>query len=227
MMRAPLMRITLIELSPQRFWMIWSSHHLISDRWSIGLVLDEVATAYDALARGERPFLPPAPRYREYIGWLAQQDEAAAERFWRENLADLDVGSFPLSGAASGEQAHVQRTLPAETAAALRRFAVSQDLTLGVLVPAAWGIVLGAATGRADVVCGLTVSGRPSDLPGATQTVGSFINNVPLRLDMQGAEPLPIGCEMCRRVSWRWGFRAQLPGANQSVERSGCGDAVV
>ncbi|TMZ66158.1 non-ribosomal peptide synthetase, partial [Klebsiella pneumoniae] len=61
-------------------------------------------------------------------------------------------------------------------------FTRHHGVTVGVLMQAVWALVLAQLTRRSDVVFGVTVSGRPDDLPGVEHTVGSLINTVPMRV---------------------------------------------
>ena len=76
----------------------------------------------------------------------------------------------------------------------LNRAAREQALTLNTVMQAAWGILLGRLSGRDDVVFGVTVAGRPAELPGVEHMVGLFINTLPLRLQLPPELPLRRCC---------------------------------
>ena len=195
LLHPPAMRLGLMRLTDHEFWLVWSSHHLILDRWCIGLLFDELKTAYEAYRAGVAPVLTPAPRYRDYISWLAAQDETTARAYWYEFLASYKVRPLPLRSAEpSAEQTllRLPMTLPSEEYGRLRNYATTHGLTTGTLVNAAWAVLLGAATGSDEALFGLTMSGRPSDLPLAGQAVGSFINNVPLRVPLPDEAQLEL-----------------------------------
>eukprot|EP01032_Pedospumella_encystans_P026971 gene26972-30491_t len=83
--QAPLMRLVLVRTGEDTHHFIWTNHHLLTDGWSTSQLMGDVLRAY----HGER--LGPAPaRYRDYIGWLQQRDNAASETWWRAQLARLD-----------------------------------------------------------------------------------------------------------------------------------------
>ena len=188
----PLQRLLLVQRADNDFWLVWSSHHLIMDRWCIGLILDDVANAYATLTNGQAPALTPINGYGAYIEWLEQQNESTTENFWRTALQGLSAKPLPwLSGeAAAGESELVEMGLSGAETAVMRQFALDHNLTLGTLIPAAWGVVLAAATQSNDVLFGLTVSGRPAELADVTGIVGSFINNVPMRLQLTNIKTL-------------------------------------
>ena len=75
-----------------------------------------------------------------------------------------------------------ETALPADMTAMLQALGRSQRLTLSTLIQGAWALLLSRYSGRSDVLFGVTVSGRPPELPGVESMVGMFINSLPLRV---------------------------------------------
>ncbi|HEU4323770.1 MAG TPA: condensation domain-containing protein, partial [Roseiflexaceae bacterium] len=193
---APLMRLALFRLDEQTTRFVWTQHHLLLDGWSLPLVLNEVQALYQALLTQQAVTLPPPQPFRAYIAWLARQDLARAERFWRAQLAgfsaptplgvDRFVGDQHGSDRYTKQQIQLSRTFSAD----LRQLAQRHGLTLNTLVQGAWAILLGRYSGEDDVLFGATVAGRPADLPGVEQMVGLFINTLPVRVQLPAHQPL-------------------------------------
>ena len=188
---APLVRCALFRLDGSNHRFVWTYHHLLLDGWCFSIVLREVL---EVVEKGVAS-LPPAPRpYRDYIQWLQAQDPAKAEAFWRDELLGFsEPTALPFFGHERGDpaaEAQVVRHLPAELSARLVSYAKEHRLTLNTLLQGAWALVLGRTADRDDVVFGVTVSGRPADLPGSEGIVGLFINTVPLRVRLDEAAPL-------------------------------------
>jgi amino acid adenylation domain-containing protein/non-ribosomal peptide synthase protein (TIGR01720 family) len=185
---APLMRVTLYRLGPTRHRLVLTHHHLLLDGWSMPVLLAELLE----LARAEGKELPPPIDHRVYLNWRQRHDEAAGLDAWRKMLAGLDHGTLIAPGRPATAQLpqHLVEELDPETSAALTAFARDERVTLNTVVQGAWGVLLGALTGSADVVFGATVSGRPPELPGIDTMVGLFINTVPVRLRIDPAQPL-------------------------------------
>ncbi len=187
--RAPLFRLALLRFAGDRHRLVWTVHHLLLDGWSLPRVLGEVLRAYRDLAAGRRPTLPPpGPAFADYVAWLARRDRAAAESFWRTELAGF-AEPTPLPGAgppppAGGAARPAERSLalPPAVSAALEEAARRRHLTLGSVVAGAWAALLARWGGGEEVLFGLAVSGRGGDLPGIESMVGLLINTVPLRL---------------------------------------------
>ncbi|MEW5929568.1 MAG: non-ribosomal peptide synthase/polyketide synthase, partial [Gemmatimonadota bacterium] len=181
----PLMRLGLFRLAEDAHQLVWTHHHLVLDGWSLSLLFGDVLSLYAAYARGESPRPGAAPRYREYVAWLERRDRSRAERYWREALAGFEAPTaLPGARAArGGERGHgaAELRLSAERTEALREQARRRGVTLNTVVQGAWALLLARYAGEEDVVFGATVSGRPAELAGAEETVGMFINTLPVR----------------------------------------------
>ena len=195
--KAPLMRLTLIELDHDVHRFIWSHHHLLVDGWSVPLLLGEVFELYETYRRGEVLSLEERRPFREYIGWLHQQDLSKAEVFWREYLKGITAPTplglaHAVARAPELENRCGDEMIGLSTTAtnALQSFARTNQLTLNTLVQGAWSILLSRYSGEPDVVFGATVAGRPADLPGSDKMIGIFINTLPVRIKVNSDVPV-------------------------------------
>ncbi|MGW1893341.1 non-ribosomal peptide synthase/polyketide synthase [Streptomyces sp. NPDC002004] len=193
---APLMRLALIRLSPDRVRMVWTFHHVLLDGWSAAQVFDEVCERYAALTAGRRPGVPGRAPFGDYLRWLSRRDTEGAERYWREALAGFSVPT-ELPRDRRTAEAHrtsssgsVRVTLDARVSAQLRETAQRAGLTVNTVLQGAWALLLSRYGGGDDVVFGTTVSGRPAELPGVTSMVGVFINTLPTRARIDGRREL-------------------------------------
>jgi non-ribosomal peptide synthase protein (TIGR01720 family) len=188
--RAPALRLHLIRMAPDRHRMLISEHHCVSDGWSRGLVLAEVAALYRQHALGRDAALPVPVSFERHVAWLERFDRAAAGRYWREHLH----GASPMPAYAGQRTASDDRRapgtarssvrLPAAATAALVQAARARRVMLGALVQAAWALTMAAWTGRSDVNFLTTHAGRPPALEGVERIVGPMICTVPVRVDL-------------------------------------------
>jgi amino acid adenylation domain-containing protein/non-ribosomal peptide synthase protein (TIGR01720 family) len=190
----PLLRLRLLRFAAAEHRLLFSFHHLILDGWSLPLLIDDLVAAYRRLAAGERPELAPRPPFRRYIEWLAGRDPAAAEAFWRRELAGF-TSPTPLPGAAAGGRLprrwdERRDPLPPELPARLERLARRLRVTPATVLHGAWALALARSAGVDEVVFGTVTSGRPPELPGSARIVGLLINTLPLRLPVPAAAPL-------------------------------------
>ncbi|MGZ4954747.1 MAG: amino acid adenylation domain-containing protein [Methylobacter sp.] len=190
--KPPLMRLTLIRCSDDRHYFAWSFHHLLQDGWSMSLILKDVFDCYQDLSAGRESRLPAAKPYRNYIEWMQRQDMTAAETYWRNTLAGF-AAPTPLfidkkaDNTVSGSYGQQNLMLSRDSTARLHSYAQNNRLTLNTLIQGAWAILLSRYSGERDVMFGVTVSGRPTDLDGIEAMVGLFINTLPLRVRVPAA----------------------------------------
>ncbi|NJO81278.1 MAG: non-ribosomal peptide synthase/polyketide synthase [Blastochloris sp.] len=187
----PLMRFTVIHTTDDHAYLVWSHHHLLLDGWSTPLVVRDLLIAYESLQQGYLPSIELPRPYRDYIGWVQQQDREEALAFWQDYLADVSEPTVLSIDQGSGvhEQQAVdvqEQTvwLPTVLSTQLEQGSQQAQVTLNVLLQAAWGYLLSRYSGSDDVVFGTTVSGRPAELPGVEEMVGLFINTVPVRMQV-------------------------------------------
>jgi len=194
---APLMRVGLMRLSEAAHYFVWSVHHLLVDGWSLPLVFKEATLFYEAFSAGRDIKLERSRPYQDYIKWLLQQDKVKAEAYWRETLRSfntptpLGVGKIAeeVSGRSEGYGACEAR-LTEETTTVLQTLARQHQLTINTIVQGAWALLLSRYSREQDVVFGITVSGRPANLPGVESMIGLFINTLPLRVRVEPEMPL-------------------------------------
>ncbi|MCB5909707.1 condensation domain-containing protein [Streptomyces pinistramenti] len=186
---APLLRLTLLRESDTTHRCVWTHHHLILDGWSQQLVLADVLACYRALAAGEQPQVPDRPAMSDYVEWVRTRDSATDDAFWADQLAGMTASTrIAGPGCAHGQVIAARRgevtvTAPADLAAGLEQLCRRDGLTVSTVVYGGWALLLAEMCASKDIVFGVTVSGRPPDLPGAIELVGLLINTVPLRVD--------------------------------------------
>ncbi|NGP09713.1 AMP-binding protein, partial [Rhodococcus sp. 14C212] len=188
---APLLRLTAISLRPDDFRLVFTNHHLLLDGWSAPLLLRELLALY--AADGDVSVLPPVRAYRDYLAWLGRRDVEAARAAWVRALAGVERPTLlAAAGSAQVEEVteEIRQEVPEELTGRLEALARRRAVTPNTIVQAAWAVVLATLTGRADVVFGATVSGRPAEVPGIEQMIGLFINTIPVRVALDSYESL-------------------------------------
>ncbi|WP_282689764.1 non-ribosomal peptide synthetase, partial [Streptomyces sp. CC216B] len=180
--RPPLIRFTLIRLGAESHRLVLTIHHTVLDGWSLPTLLKEYHALY--LSGGDARGLPAVAPYRDYLTWLSRQDVDASRAAWDTMLDGLTAPSL-VAGTAEHtpqEPGRHEFGLTEEQTRALTARARSAGVTANTVVQAAWSLVLAGLTGTDDVVFGVTVNGRPAELPGIESMVGLFINTLPLRI---------------------------------------------
>ncbi|WP_138763966.1 non-ribosomal peptide synthetase [Pseudomonas lactis] len=198
--------LRLIRVGEARYWFMMSNHHILIDAWCRSLLMNDFFDIYTALGEGRDAQLATPPRYRDYIAWLQRQDLNEARQWWQQNLQGFERATpIPsdrpfLREHAGGSGGMVvgdcYTRLDARDGAQLRELSQAHQLTVNTFAQAAWALVLRRLSGDRDVLFGVTVAGRPVDMPEMQRTVGLFINSIALRVK------LPEDGERCSVRQW-------------------------
>ncbi|GAA1333816.1 hypothetical protein GCM10009647_075200 [Streptomyces sanglieri] len=192
-------RARLIALGEQEHVLLIVMHHIVSDGGSTSPLLQDLATAYEARARGVVPDWEPLPvQYADYTLWqqelLGEGDDpdSAGSRqleFWRGVLADLpEEATLPADRPRPASASYIGATcdvhLPADVHIGLTHLARESGATLFMAVQAAVATALSRSGAGLDIPIGSPVSGRIDEaLDGL---VGFFVNTLVLRTDLTG-----------------------------------------
>jgi natural product biosynthesis luciferase-like monooxygenase protein len=191
-----LLRVTLFSRSLSAHVLLISAHHIVSDFWSLAVLMRELEKLYMAEKTGAvADLIPLALQYSDYTRWqdetLAGEEGARLWSYWREQLAgDLPVLNLPLDRprpalqTSSGASETFQ--VGGEVMRALKALAQENGATLYMTVLASFQALLHRYTGQTDLIVGSPVSGRQQ--AGLAGLVGYFVNPLPLRADFS-ADP--------------------------------------
>ncbi|SNT16350.1 non-ribosomal peptide synthetase [Rhodococcoides kyotonense] len=172
----PLLRFALVR-AEERTHLVVTNHHILFDGWSMPIFVKDLLVLYAA----DAPIPVPAAPYRDYLTWLSRRDGATALRRWAGVLSGVDEPTLVADRFAGSVALPQDVSVPLD-GPALDGLARTLGVTVNTVVQVAWSIVLSALLSRRDVVFGATVSGRPAEVPGATEALGLFINTLPVRV---------------------------------------------
>ncbi|WP_226455022.1 non-ribosomal peptide synthetase [Pseudomonas sp. AF03-9] len=201
--------LRLIRVGAERYWFMMSNHHILIDAWCRSLLMNDFFDIYMALGEGREAQLAAPPRYRDYIAWLQRQNLDEARQWWQQNLQGFErttpiPSDRPFMRDHAGHGGMVvgdcYTRLDARDGAQLRELAQAHQLTVNTFAQAAWALVLRRLSGERDVLFGVTVAGRPVEMPQMQRTVGLFINSIALRVK------LPEDGQPCSVRQWLSGL---------------------
>ncbi|HEU0297989.1 MAG TPA: amino acid adenylation domain-containing protein, partial [Longimicrobium sp.] len=206
--RGPLVRGRLVRLAKDDHLLLVTMHHIVSDGWSTGVLLDELRALYGAFLRGADDPLPPLPvQYADYAAWQRRWMDGevleAQAAYWEQALSGApELLELPTDRPRPARQDHaggsVDLALDAELTAALRELGRRHGATLFMTILAGWAAVVGRLSGQRDVVVGTPAANRARrEVEGL---IGFFVNTLALRVDLAGA---PTVVELLERVKAR------------------------
>ena len=192
--RGPLLRVSLLRLDEEEHVALMTMHHIVSDGWSSGVLVREVAALYSAYVRGEEsPLEELAIQYADFAHWQRTwlQDEVLAAQlaYWRAELGDapamIDLPiDKPRPPVQTYHGAHYPLQLSAELSTRLRDFSRRHSATLFMTLLAAFDLLLCRYAGQEQVLVGTPIANRNrSETEGL---IGFFVNTLVLRGDVRG-----------------------------------------
>ncbi|HEY7768000.1 amino acid adenylation domain-containing protein, partial [Longimicrobium sp.] len=201
----PLFRAALLRLGDEDHVLLLSMHHIVSDGWSMGVLLREFSALYAAYREGRESPLPELPvQYADYAVWQREQFTGEVLNrqlaYWKERLAGApELMELPLDRPRPPVQTYHGASLPVELSLELQErlqeLGRSDGTTLFMTLLAAFQVLLGRYAGSEDVVVGTPIAGRTrGEVEGL---IGFFINTLVLRTDLSGD---PSFREVLRRV---------------------------
>ncbi len=217
--QGPLLRAELLQLEEQEHWLLLSMHHIISDGWSMQVLIDELTQAYAALTAEREPQWPAlALQYADYAlwqnQWLAAGEGARQLAYWRAQLGDehpvLELpGDHPRPARASHRGAVWSFELDAERAQRLREQARQHGATPFMWLLAAFKTLLYRYSGQADLRIGVPQANRQRlETEGL---IGFFVNTQVLRSQLDGRAPFTALLAQVRDVTLQAQAHPDLP----------------
>ncbi|WP_139488459.1 non-ribosomal peptide synthase/polyketide synthase [Brevibacillus dissolubilis] len=192
--QGPLMRASLIQEEETSFIFLFNMHHIVSDGWSMGILMDELITIYEALIKDETPVLPEmAIQYADFAVWQREwlQGEVLDQQlsYWKEKLQGSEpLLALPTDRPRPAEQSYqgalYSAVFPTELLTKLQAMSREEGSTLFMTLLAAFQLLLSRYTGQDDILVGSPVAGR--NRKETESLIGFFINTLVMRTDLSG-----------------------------------------
>src|SRR5213594_3421953 len=203
--RGPLLRGKLLRLGEEEHVLLLIVHHIVSDGWSVGVLVRELGVLYEAYAAGKESPLPELPiQYADYAEWQREylQGEVLEEQleYWRKQLGgELPVVELPgdhvRPAVRSYRGAQQELRVSREVTEKLKQVSQKEGATLFMTLLAAFDVLLARYSGQEELVVGIPIANRTR--VEMEELIGCFVNTLVLRVDASGN---PSFCELLRRV---------------------------
>ncbi|MBW4677593.1 MAG: amino acid adenylation domain-containing protein, partial [Desmonostoc geniculatum HA4340-LM1] len=189
-----LLRVELLRLGEQEHIVLLTMHHIVSDGWSIGVLVEELATLYQVFCKGQPSPLPTLPiQYVDFAAWQRQwlQGEVLKTQlsYWLKQLEKapkvLELPTdYPRLAIQTYRGATYSFELPKELSASLNKLSQQQGSTLFMTLLAAFQTLLWRYTGQEDILVGSPIANRNrAEIEGL---IGFFVNTLVLRTNLAG-----------------------------------------
>ncbi|SHM86937.1 amino acid adenylation domain-containing protein [Chitinophaga sp. CF418] len=228
--KGPLLRIQLLQTGPTSYTLLFGIHHIISDEWSMQIMLKELLLLYNAALKGATAALPPLRiQYRDYARWQMESLNDSLFKEHREYWLSRLGGELPRLSLTSGSQRpavqtyngrHFHFSIDASLAGGFRQLLTNSNCTLFMGLVALVKTLLYRYTGQEDIIIGTPVAGREhADLE---NQVGYYLNTIALRTKLTGEETFSSYLEQVKQVALE-GYAHQEYPFDHLVEELGAG----
>src|SRR6185369_1197099 len=190
--RAPLMRVKVLRFDSEKFIMLLTTHHIISDAWSMGVLIQEMTALYRAFNEGQPSPLPELPvQYADFAVWQREQlqgevlQEALA--YWKQQLGDRPETfelptDFPRPPVQTFRGAQLSFELSPTLTAALKELSRRENVTLFMTLMAGWQILLARYSGAGESIVGTPIANRRRVV--TEGLIGFFVNTLVMRTSL-------------------------------------------
>ncbi len=196
--RDSLFSVTIVDFTDERF-MIIHAHHIILDGWCLPLIIGDLQEYYAKLSSGtseERladeinKVISSQTSYAQYVNWLNNQNTSEALGYWKELLAGSSpshiFGKENKDNEKSDDIITFRTPLGDELSQRIEQFAKENKISTNSVFECAFSIALQKFSNSDDVMFNKVVSGRSTPLKNIENTVGLFINTIPVRIKNDG-----------------------------------------
>ncbi|MGA9770155.1 MAG: condensation domain-containing protein [Blastocatellia bacterium] len=192
----PLLRVVLLRLRARQHIIVFTMHHIISDGWSMGVMIQEVVALYEAFCQGAPSALSELPiQYADYSQWHREwiQGDGLKDQlsYWKQQLSGglnpLDLPTDHARPLVQTFQGALHRFDVSESVtSSLKVFSQQESATLFMTSLAAFTVLLQRYTGQDDIAVGTNNANR--NRRDIEKLIGFFVNNLILRIDLS-ADP--------------------------------------
>ncbi|WP_343618692.1 amino acid adenylation domain-containing protein, partial [Flavobacterium sp.] len=190
--KAPLLKSAIVQTLEKQYVFFLSIHHIISDGWSMEVLVKEIVAIYNALAQGSEINLPELKiQYKDYAAWLNNETEKekykSAAQYWMDQFSGsipvLEIPSSknrPLVKTYSGD--NISHTFSVEFLKKVNTFSAKYDATLFMTLVTGINLLLHKYSGQDDIIIGTPIAGR--DHADLENQIGIYLNTLALRTNV-------------------------------------------
>ena len=205
----PLFRASLLQLSAESHVLLLNMHHIISDDWSVGVLIQEWRVLYEASVQGQPSPLPALPiQYVDFANWQRQwlRGDVLEEQlhYWKQQLAGAPAllelpTDHPRPPVQRFQGASLPISLSKELSVQLKHLSQQNGTTLFMTLLSAFATLLSRYSGQSDIVIGSPIANRTHSQ--TESLIGFFVNTLVLRLDLSDNPPFETLLQQARRVA--------------------------
>lgn len=203
----PLLRCLVISFAPDHHVLVLTVHHIISDGWSMGILMHDLGDSYSAMIAGREPtWAPPEVSYVDYAAWqrtrLATGDFQIGLDYWMNELHGAPtLLELPTDKSRPAVMAYLGSVVTGQVSSvsrsAIENLAQRESCTPFMVILAAFQTLLNRYSRQEDIVVGVPVAGRTHIA--VEELVGCFVNTLAIRVQIDSAATFLEHLQMVRK----------------------------
>ncbi|WBW95744.1 non-ribosomal peptide synthetase [Oceanirhabdus sp. W0125-5] len=174
------------KLSEEKAQCFLKIHHIVYDGWSNGILIKEFIQVYNSLLNGEKVKYNKKATYKEFLNWNKNRDINKEKEYWEKYLENYENMNSTFYVNYNDHKLNSNReyvySIDNQVKNKIKNFAKKNRVSISTVLYTAWGILQQKYDSKKDIIFGVTLSGRPHHIKNIENTVGLFINTVPLRV---------------------------------------------
>ncbi len=206
--RTRLLQLDSVDSDNESYVLLLTAHHIVSDGWSLNILIEELSALYSAYMLGEPSPLPELSiQYYDFAAWQQnwlQKDVLERQlSYWREKLEGVPALEMPLDyprpPAMSQRGKQESFHIPAQLAAKLKSLSQQQGATLFMTLLTSFSVLLNRYSGQEDFAIGTPIANRTrAELE---RLIGFFVNTLALRMDLSGKPSFVDALERVQEIT--------------------------
>ncbi|TDF41789.1 amino acid adenylation domain-containing protein [Alteromonadaceae bacterium M269] len=204
----PLIRASLFKLSDKEHILLLCLHHIIADHWSIGLLLNEFGTLYQAFTEDKpSPLMPLKVQFGDYARWQHEwftgDIQEAHIAYWQNQLDSAPEylslpTDYPRPAVQEFAGGAVNLKIEGKLHTKLKQLSRDSGVSMYMTIMVAWSILMHKLSGEQDLIIGTPSANRP--LKELEEVIGFFINMLAIRVDLAAASSVKHLLEQVRNT---------------------------
>ena len=182
----PPLRVNILKIAPEYHWFVFTIHHIISDGWSIDIIVQELATLYNAKKQGNQPLLPPAQAFSQYVAITnsVTKENSANQTYWLQQFKDFIPSlELPTDFTRPSVQTYLgkqeEMIIEANLKTQIEQLGHQKGVTLFMILLTSFDLLLKHLTQDKERIIGISAAGQSA--MGCPNLVGYCVNVLPVR----------------------------------------------
>lgn len=187
--QGPVCRLHIIRIQDSEYELLISYHHIVMDGWSLSVLLEGLFNSYEQMLSRKKTEVLKTNAFSSYVRWMEREDKQKSITYWENYLSGFQKDTRLQICGGNNVKAinvrHEKMQIPESLMQSLKETAAECNTSVATIFYTAWAVILRRYCQSTDIIFGTTISGRLPHIAGIENAIGTFVNTVPLRVNIQ------------------------------------------